>query len=162
MALYPYRSMCADLGHFLINWSGAEQSLDMCVSIVFRQFQESRNGNGRLPSALSQKTKFMRKALRDIPALRDLAEFGITTMNKLEKMARDRNDMIHAALSTTSAINGQWQFVKFDYGSDIHTVRSLAYSQADYQRAGNEMMALAEDVQRLAGLLRKFLFLPQQ
>jgi hypothetical protein len=154
--------MCADLGHVLINWSGAEQSLDMCVSIVFRQFQESQKGEDGLPKALNRKTTFMRKALRKIPALNEFSEFGVPVMDQVDKLATDRNDMIHGALSSTSAINGQWRFLKFDYGSTIHTVRSVAYSQADYQEAGKEMMALAADVQRLADRLQKFLLLPSQ
>jgi len=104
----------------------------------------------------------MRKAFRKILAVGDFAEFGISVMNRVDKLAKDRHDMIHGALSSTSAINDQWQFLKFDYGSEIHIVRSVAYSQADYQEAGKEMLALAGDVQRLAGRLKKFLPLRPQ
>jgi len=159
---YSYRAMCADLGHVLIHWSGAEQWLDMCVSIVFRQFLESQKWEDGLPKALNRKTTFMREAFRKIRALSEFAEVGISVMNRMDCVATDRNDMIHGALSSTSAVNGQWHFLKFDYGSQIHTVRSVAYSQADYQEAGKEMMALAADVQRLAGRLKKFLLLRPQ
>jgi len=152
--------MCADLGHVLINWAGAEQWLDMCVTLVFQNSPESKTYEKTLPQGLTRKTIFMRKSLLNIAELRDFSDPGIIVMGRLEDTAKARNDMIHAALSSTKAINGKWHFLKFDYGSQIHTVRPVAYSHADYQEAGKEMMALATDVQRLAERLRKF-YLPQ-
>lgn len=159
---YSYRAMAADLGHVLINWACAEQSLDMCVTIVFQKFPEAQKWAGSLPRPLNKKTAFMRRALHNIPAFKDFSELGISVMDQVDKLATDRNDMIHGALASIKAVNGQWRFLKFDYGSQIHTARPLAYSQVDLQEAGKEMLALAGDANRLYGQLRKFLLLPPQ
>jgi hypothetical protein len=151
--------MCADLGHVLINWAGAEQSLDMCVTIVFQNLPDSKRFEATLPKALHRKTGFMLKSFQNIGALKDMSDIGIVTMNQLNKLARERNDMIHAALGSTMSINGKWRFLKFDYGSVIHTVRPVEYSQSDFQEAGKEMMALAGEVELLLTRLRKF-YLP--
>jgi len=156
---YLYRAMCADLGHILLNWSGAEQSLDMCVTIVFQRLPESHKWEGELPRALNRKTAFLRKAFRNIAALNEFSALGIATIDQMDTLAKDRNDMIHSALASAESINGQWHFLKFDYGSEIHTARPVAFSQADFHEAGKEMMGLAESVQLLAGRLRKR-FLP--
>jgi hypothetical protein len=158
MQRYTYRAMCADLGHVLLNWSDAEQSLDMCVTIVFKYCGGKKLRND-LPRSLSVKVEFMRRGFRTLDTLAPLATLGLGIMDRMSAVAAKRHDMVHSALAGVESVDGKWCFMKFDYGSDIHTVRSVSFSAQEFRDAGKETMDLAGEVQLLYTRMRK-LFLP--
>lgn len=155
-----YESLCAYIGHIVLNWASAEQSLDICVTMVFHHFG-GRALRKDLPRSLNRKTEFLGKAFRTIDVLKPISKSGIEIVDRMNSLSKKRHDMVHGALSVTHQIRGAWHFLKIDYGTDIHEARDVSYSSLDFQIAGSEMLALSGDVTLLASRLRKMIEHPR-
>lgn len=150
-----YSDLCKAIGHIVINWSAAEQTLDMCVTIIFRYCGGNKLRKD-LPRSLNVKTKFMRDAFRKLIVLKQLTTSGLAIMDQVEALAKIRHEMVHGALAVPEAINGVWRFLKFDYGEDIHTARDVSFSIDDFRGVGKKMMVLGEGLLILANRLKIF------
>ena len=132
LSQFGYRDLCAAVGRSVLLWAHAEQTLDMCVTIVFKHCGGDAITSD-LPRSLSTKTDYMRKAFKRLPQLEKLAKEGIDTMQRLDALALRRHDMVHGALASEMPSNGVWHFAKFDYGKDIHAVRDVFFTTDDFR-----------------------------
>lgn len=149
-----YSDLCKAIGHIVLNWAAAEQSLDMCVTIVFKYCGGNKLRDD-LPRSFNLKARFMREALRKLDLLKPLAAFGLPIIDQMDALSKTRHEMVHGALTTGELINNVWHFLKFDYGTDIHTCRDVSFSIDDFQDFGKKMQGLGEGLILLTSRLQR-------
>ena len=153
-----YSKLCQVIGDNSLKWAAAEQNLDLCVTIIFRLAGGSKlRKDLELPRSLTQKTKFVRDALRRLPSLKPFADAGKLAMDEMDDLALRRNIVTHGAVLEFHRQSGTWDFLKFEYGKDIHTARPVSVSLDALEADGIAMMDLSAKVGSLSkSLLRRF------
>lgn len=143
-----FRTLCAAIGFFDVNWALFEQSFDRSVEVVHQSLGGSTI-NKSIPRQYKQKSDFMRKAAMGIASLTPLQEELISLLDRADALADLRNDLIHGVVTQIESSDGRYKFIKADYGPLEHIYREFTFDTACFPKLVKELQALGAAMPRL-------------
>lgn len=130
------------IGFIAVRWAMMEQSLDFCISIIYRDC----GGNTltkEIPRSMSNKIPFLRKAFRTIPSLLERQEWALNIFDRITAIKELREGVIHAALNDTKHIDGKFFFTKIKYSSHQHYEEEFVFDVRNFPAQSTEFLDLA-------------------
>jgi hypothetical protein len=149
------------IGELVVRWAMLEQSLDMCVAVVFRQCG-GRSLSKEIPRSLSVKCAFLKRAFKKLPPLVPKQYEALDILRRVDLLKGYRHDLIHAAISGTEFVGGKFAFTKLDYEADIHVVREVSFDLKTFPTQSESVLRLAIDVGNLSEWLVETHVRPKQ
>lgn len=142
------------VGFVVIQWAHCEQSLELLVNTLFRQF----GGNNlprrkRMPKQLSEKIAFVKECALQIPSLVLFRVELEALASSFEAITQKRHDLVHGALTNDSAINRVFTFTRLETYSDIHEVKEFQYDLNEFPSFAASLVRLGADAPRVARLV---------
>lgn len=141
-------------GLVMIQWGQAEQSLDLCVAMLWQKF-DGRKHASRIPMMLKDKIKFSRKCFSDITELKNLERAAVAVLDEFDRLSQLRHDMTHGAVSSLKPIDGDFVLLKLDIRDDYHHVREVRIAVSDYPKIAKELVGLGRSAHELGAAMGK-------
>ncbi len=150
MPASPGRTSCEDdeldalfkaVGFVVVQWGQAEQSLDLATAILFQNLG-GRPLAKRLPKMLETKLEFVEKCLANLSSLESVRADGEILVADFRNLSGKRHDLIHGAITSVSATNGGFAFMKLDIQSNRHVVREFRFEGAEYPKLTKDLIDL--------------------
>lgn len=109
-----YRALCQAIGFVVINWALAEQSLDGWVAIAYHD-HGGKDLWKSIPKPLSVKVQFLTQCFNELPSLASLKSDALGLLPRVTTLADRRNDLVHGAITSMTAVDGIYAFTKLDF-----------------------------------------------
>lgn len=134
----------------MIQWGQAEQSLDLCVAMLWHEFNARNSGKKqRIPMMLAPKITFLREAFDSIPELALLKQQAGAVFDEFDRLGNLRDDMTHGAVVALEPIGGCFVLNKLDIRDGFHHVREVKIPIADYPKLAGDLVALGRNAHGL-------------
>ncbi len=146
------------IGFIVVHWSLLEQSLDDTSLTVFK----ACGGNTikpRVPPNLEGKLKFLHQSFCELSTLSVFKSRGLQIIERVNKLAGKRNELIHGAITNLKSENGGFVFAKYDYNKERAKLRKVTFSVNDFQQLSQDIPTLAFDSAQLSHQIQQT-FLP--
>lgn len=130
MAIYP------PVGELVVTWAMTEQMLDHWVTIFFQASGGERLIT-ELPAGLKRKMKFLRRSLRELPALAPFKDEGLALLSEVAGIADYRHTVVHGALAKYDARSETITFVKLKAVKDKHWIQPRTMKGNDLLNIGS-------------------------
>ncbi len=137
------------IGFVVVQWGCAEQSLDLIVATIFHTF----NGHSLLshrPRMLTKKLDLLKKCFLKLSGLEPIRDEGIALISSFAAIAKKRNDLVHAAISSISAANGSFIFSKIDINEKGHSIRPIVLDESQFPHFIKDLLGLGADANKFA------------
>ncbi len=134
---------CA-IGRAIVAWSTLERILDMCVLIIHGSYGLTLPYIKEIPRSLTNKTDFIKKALKDSDALRPLSNDGIKLMNKINTLKNSRHNLSHGML--LNIYSTSFDIQKFNYKERTFNDMKITIKLNDLLQLGNKFLGLADEL----------------
>lgn len=141
------------VGFIVIQWGQAEQSFDLATNILFGSFDGKRFAK-RMPKMLETKIEFFKKMASNTPKLSHLKTAFDSLSERFERLAATRHAIIHGAIASIEAENGEFKFIKLHAGYDIHFVNDFHFKFSEFPTLSKELLDLGADMARFAHQLK--------
>lgn len=146
-----FGSLCKSIGFLVIQWGQSEQSLELLVNVIFRDYGGSKwTKQKRLPRQLDKKLAFIKECASAIPAL---ATFRIdleALVVKFKLLSQMRHDLVHGALVNIKEENDVYSFIRLNTHPDVHEAKEFRYALTEFPVVADAFVCLGRDTQRLA------------
>lgn len=149
-----FESLCKSVGFVTIQWGQSEQSLELLVNVLFRDY----GGSGlpkrkRMPRPLAEKLSFVKECASAIPSLAAFRSDLESLVSNFESLIQTRHGLVHGALANTKAVNGVYSFMRLETHPDIHEVKEFQYDLMEFPALADALVRLGADAPRLAKLV---------
>lgn len=149
-----FENLCKTIGFVVVQWGHCEQSLELLVNTLFLQYGGNKlPKRKRMPKQLGEKIAFMRECARGLPALAPFRVELESLATSFESLAQKRHDLVHGALTDTTALNGVYSFIRLETHPDIHEVKEFQYDLKAFPSLAESLLSLGKDAPRLARLV---------
>lgn len=146
-----FDSLLRTVGFIVVQWGHCEQSLELLVNTLFREFSGNTLARRkRMPRPVSEKVAFLRECAVQLPALVSFRGELENLALKFEHVMKMRHDLVHGALTDVPIANGVFTFIRLDAHPDIHEVRTFEYDLKQFPLIEVELMKLGELSMKLA------------
>src|SRR5947207_3193450 len=111
------------LGQITYNWPFAEICMDNCISVIWRKVAGGNKLAKEVPISLSNKLKFLRKALNQLPELAPFKAQGKKLVGEIKTGSEPRHDRIHGAVIGALVENNKptlYEFIRIQYQKTSH------------------------------------------
>lgn len=144
-------SLFKTIGFVVVQWSHCEQTLELLVNTLFRQYGGNKlPKRKKMPKQLGEKIAFVKECALHIPSLAPFrAEIEVLVSN-FEALKQKRHDLVHGALSDATAVDGVYSFIRLDTHPDIHEVKDFQYDLKAFPSLAEALVQLGEDVSKVA------------
>ena len=144
-------ALYSQVGFIVIQWGHCEQSLELLVTTLFRQY----GGNAlpkrkRMPRQLSDKITFVKECVAALQTLKSFRDEIEGLINKFESLKQKRHDLIHGALTDDSVIDGVYSFIRLETHPDIHEVKAFHYDLKAFPNIAKDLVRLGADAPKIA------------
>lgn len=146
-----FDSLLRTVGFIVVQWGHCEQSLELLVNTLFRDFSGNiLTGRKRMPRPVSEKVAFLRECASQLPTLISFrAELEGLALN-FEHVMQMRHDLVHGALTDVPIANGVFTFIRLDAHPDIHEMKTFEYDLKKFPLIEAELMKLGDVSMKLA------------
>ena len=139
------------VGFIVVQWSQAEQSLDLLVAALFQECGGKRLAKkNRMPFMLAPKLEFVRKCVTQLPKLAPFREEGLALVSSFETLSEKRHDLIHGAVSSLSPVDNAFPFIKLDIKDNAHHFREVRLEASEFPALTKDFVRLGADAGTLA------------
>lgn len=136
-------------GLVVINWSNAEQSLDMLIALLWQSFP-TRTYSRKIPMMLAPKLAFARQSFAKVEALKPFQQQAELLFAEFDRLSNLRNDLIHGAVASLAPIDGHFVLIKFDIHDGFHQVREVRIPVMAYPQLTSDLVNLGRNAHRMA------------
>jgi len=146
---------CA-IGKVIITWSVVERFLDMCVLIIYHSYRLTLSFDVKeIPHSLTNKTKFVKKALKNSNALLPLRDEGVKLMKRINDLKDSRHNLTHGML--LNIYPNSFDIQKFNYKESTFDDEKITIKLKDCLQLENKFLGLANDLAHFfwRGLLKQ-------
>lgn len=99
------------IGRLVISWAHLELGLDCMVEIFYHGFKGNLTSS-EIPTALTQKIKFLRKAFRSLQIGEEAISGYLEFLDKIQVAAQTRHDIIHGVVIEQVESSGEATIVR--------------------------------------------------
>lgn len=146
-----YESLLRTVGFIVVQWGHCEQSLELLVNTLFRNFGGSTlPGRKRMPRPVSEKVAFLKECAVQLPSLALFRVDMETLASDFERVMQMRHDLVHGALTDVPIANGVFTFMRLTAHPDIHEVRTFEYDLKKFPVIEAALMKLGDSAPKLA------------
>ena len=114
--------------------------------VIFESF--GGKAAGQLPTAYYQKSRFLRKFVK-APALNHLTQEMVRILDRGDKLAKTRNDLMHGVATHVRPVDGRYVFSKIDYHPTGHTYRDVIFDTRVFPKLSKDLLTLGAAATRL-------------
>lgn len=86
------------IGVMTISWAWCENALAMAIAVIDANRVDEMPGHSSLPVSLSKRLDYLKRALREIPALETAKEDGALLAQTFSDLKQRRHSVIHGSL----------------------------------------------------------------
>ena len=153
------RGLCIAVGFVTLNWGVIERQLDTWSILIMKHYggKEIRKD---LPISLKQKTAFLRKAFRTIPALRPFMDDALDLIDRVSEVADKRHDFVHGEIERLTPET--FEFTRIEYSENHHHIKRKKFSAKNYPTISRTFLDLGKDTRRFSRRLLKSIPLLKQ
>ena len=134
---------CA-IGKAIVTWSIVERFLDMCILIIYHSYALTLPDLKEIPHSLTNKTKFVKKALKDSNVLLPFSDEGRKLMNRINVLKNDRHNLSHGML--LDIYTDSFDIQKFEYKKHTYDDKKIPIKIKDCLHLGNKFLDLANEL----------------
>ncbi len=142
-------SIAKAFGLVVINWSNAEQSLDMLIALLWQSFP-TRTYSRKIPMMLAPKLAFARRSFAEVEALEPFQQQAQSLFAEFDRLSNLRHDLIHGAVTSLAPIDGHFVLNKFDIHDGFHHVREVRIPVAAYPQLIRDLVNLGRNAHHMA------------
>jgi hypothetical protein len=144
-------SLFKTIGFIVVNWGHCEQSLELLVSTLFREYGGNKLPKvKKMPKPLSAKIAFVKECANHIPALAPFRTEIESLVCDFDALTQTRHDLVHGAITDTPVIEGVYSFIRLDTHPDIHEVKYFQYDLKAFPSFAEALLRLGSDAPKLA------------
>ncbi|MCF6255035.1 MAG: hypothetical protein L3J98_09890 [Gammaproteobacteria bacterium] len=144
-------SLFKSVGFIVVQWGHCEQSLELLVNTLHRQFSGSKlPKRKKMPRQLSSKLDFVKECALGIPELSPFQDELERLVHDFEDIKQTRHDLIHGAITDDPVMDGVFTFIRLQADSDIHEVKHFQYDLHDFPRISKILLRLGADSPKVA------------
>jgi hypothetical protein len=140
------------VGFAVIQWGQAEQSLDLATGLLYNELGGKPLAK-RLPKMLETKLELIETCLIRLPILARLRTEGRVLVADFRRLSAMRHQIIHGAVSSVSAKDGGFEFMKLDIKDDEHVVRDFRFDGQEFPKLTKDLIDLGANTIKFAGRL---------
>lgn len=146
-----FESLLRTVGFVVVQWSHCEQSLELLVNTLFREFGGNKlPGRKRMPKPLSAKIAFVKECAAQISSLASFkAELEALALD-FEAVLQTRHDLVHGALTDAPVLDGVFTFIRLDAHPDIHEVKEFQYDLKKFPALEASLVRLGAKAPKVA------------
>ena len=146
-----FENLCKSVGFVVIQWGHCEQSLELLVNTLFRQYGGNKlPKRKKIPTRLSEKIAFVKECIMQVPSLSQFRVELETLISDFEGITQKRHDLVHGALTNEPVINGVFTFIRLDTHPDPHEVKDFQYDLNAFPSLAKTLIRLGKDAPRIA------------
>lgn len=151
------------IGSVVLAWGSAESALNINVALIFQMAGGKHHAEQEeIPVALKRKLIFLRRCFQKIEALAPFREDGLKLFDRMGRLAKSRNELIHAFLSEVDGGRGLFTFTSLGSVKETPLIKGqVRVTIPEIMQLGLEIMqhgaAIADFTQRLSKT-----FIPEQ
>ncbi|MES2581451.1 MAG: hypothetical protein V4627_01945 [Pseudomonadota bacterium] len=146
-----FESLLRTVGFVVIQWAHCEQSLELLVNTLFREFGGNKlPGRKRMPKPISEKISFVKECTAQIPSLASFKAEIDALASDFDAVLQTRHNLIHGALSDTPVFNGVFTFIRLETHPDIHEVKESQYDLKEFPTLEAALTRLGAKAPKLA------------
>lgn len=145
-----FESLCKTVGFVIVQWAHCEQSLELLVNTLFREYGGNKlPRRKRMPKPLSEKIAFVKECAQISLLAPFKAELEALALD-FETLLQKRHDLVHGALTDAPVVNGVFTFIRLEAHPDIHEVKSFQYDLKEFPSLEASLVRLGEKAPKLA------------
>jgi len=142
-------SLFKTIGFVVVNWGHCEQSLELLVNTLFREYDGNKLQK-KMPKPLSAKIAFVKECAAHIPSLAPFRTEIESLVRAFEALTQTRHDLVHGALTDAPVVDGVYSFIRLDTHPDIHEVKGFQYDLKAFPSLAEALLRLGTDVPKVA------------
>ena len=144
-------ALYSQVGFIVINWGHCEQSLELLINTLHRQFGGDKlPKRKKMPRQLSSKLDFVKECVLGIPVLSPYKDELDNLVRDFEAVKQTRHDLMHGAITDDPVINGVFTFIRLQAESDIHEVKPFQYDLKNFPKLSETLVRLGADAPKVA------------
>jgi hypothetical protein len=144
-------SLFKTIGFIVIQWGHCEQSLELLVNTLFREYGGNKLPKvKKMPKPLAAKIAFVKECAAHIPFLAPFRTEIDSLVRDFEALTQTRHDLVHGALTDAPVVDGVYSFIRLDTHPDIHEVKEFQYDLKVFPSLAEALMRLGSDAPKLA------------
>lgn len=149
-----FESLLKTVGFVVIQWANCEQSLELLVNTLFREYGGNKlSGRRRMPRPVSEKVAFVKECAAQLASLAAFKADLEALAFDFEAVMRTRHDLMHGALSDAPVSNGVFTFIRLDAHPDIHEVKEFQYDLKKFPSLEASLVLLGAKALKVAKLV---------
>ena len=146
-----FESLLKTVGFVVVQWANCEQSLELLVNTLFREYGGNElPGRRRMPRPVSEKVAFVKECAAQLASLAAFKADLEALALDFEAVMQTRHDLMHGALSDAPVSNGVFTFIRLDAHPDIHEVREFQYDLKEFPSLEASLMRLGAKALKVA------------
>ena len=146
-----FDSFFRTIGFIVVQWGHCEQSLELLVNTLFRDFGgKTLSGRKRMPRPVSEKVAFLKECAAQLPALTQFRAELEALASDFEHVTQMRHDLVHGALTDVPVANGVFTLMRLDAHPDIHEVKTFEYDLKNFPIFEAALIKLGAAASKLA------------
>ena len=146
-----FESLLRTVGFVVVQWAHCEQSLELLVNTLFRDYGgNTLSGSRRMPKPVSEKIAFVKKCAAQIASLAAFKTELEALALDFDEVLQTRHDLTHGALSDVPVSNGVFTFIRLEAHPDIHEVKEFQYDLEKFSVLEASLMSLGAKAPKLA------------
>jgi len=144
-------ALYSQVGFIVINWGHCEQSLELLINTLHRQFGGDKlPKRKKMPRQLSSKLDFVKECTLSISALSPHKDELDKLVHDFKAIKEIRHGLIHGAVTDDPVINGVFTFIRLQAEPDIHEVKPFQYDLKDFQKLSKTLVLLGVAAPKVA------------
>lgn len=146
-----FESLCKSIGFVVVNWSHCEQSLELLVNTLFREYGGNKLPKvKKMPKPLAAKIAFVKECAAHIPSLAPFRPEIESLVKDFDALTQTRHDIVHGALTDAPVVDGVYSFIRLDTHPDIHEVKDFQYDLKTFPSLAEALVRLGGDAPKVA------------
>ena len=146
-----FESLLRTVGFVVVQWGHCEQSLELLVNTLFRQYGGRKlPRRKKMPRHVSDKIAFLKECGAQVASLASFRKELESLAFDFDKVLQMRHDLVHGALTDTPIRNGVFTFIRLEAHPDIHEVKEFLYDLKDFPALEASLMDLGAKATALA------------
>lgn len=143
-------ALYSQVGFIVIQWGHCEQSLELLVSTLFREYGGNKlPRRRRMPKQLSEKIAFVKECAQHIPSLAPFRAEIEALAGDFDSLTQTRHDLVHGALSDAPVVDGVYSFIRLETHPDIHEIKTSQYDLNEFPSLAKALVRLGADIPRV-------------
>jgi hypothetical protein len=137
------------VGLVVLQWSQAEQSLELLVASLWQSFSGHHFAK-RIPVLLEPKIVFVRLCVAGTPALKSFERRVTSLLAEFERLSELRHDLVHGAPASIPTIDGHFVFLRLEVQDGFHHTREVRVPVEAYPELVGSLVALGREAHQVA------------